>query len=348
MDVILLSWLEGSISKHQENCIRRTRIDLQPDFLGLYAVKYGLIEAKRDALRMISILKQESKKLINEADWIGESMKSKANDKIDSISALVAYDDEYLDENLTGRFFSNIDFDQKHFNKLSAQVSLTNSLGPISTMTILSSDSITASAYYITGTNQIVVFGPILAGVFYNPFRPWLVNFGTLGWIIAHEMAHAFSPDNMCFNRSDSDIEDQTESAYRNRTKCLIDLYDGRKLGGVDAQLNGLGTLNENFPDIIATKLISRVFSSEGKARDESLDQLIEGFDTQQLYWLSLANALCGDLRSIAVEKQFDVKTHSPTYFRVNVPFANTREFSNAFQCPVGTVMNPKQRCEFS
>lgn len=37
--------------------------------------------------------------------------------------------------------------------------------------------------------------------------------------------------------------------------------------------------------------------------------------------------------------------THSPSQFRANVPLMNSKDFAAAFKCPVGSKMNPKEKC---
>lgn len=37
---------------------------------------------------------------------------------------------------------------------------------------------------------------------------------------------------------------------------------------------------------------------------------------------------------------------HSPEKFRVNGPVSNMKEFSEDFECPEGSPMNPIEKCE--
>ena len=36
---------------------------------------------------------------------------------------------------------------------------------------------------------------------------------------------------------------------------------------------------------------------------------------------------------------------HSPAHARVVLPLANFNEFAKAFSCPIGSNMNPKDKC---
>ena len=45
------------------------------------------------------------------------------------------------------------------------------------------------------------------------------------------------------------------------------------------------------------------------------------------------------------MEQIFASDDHGPPEFRVNVPLSNSAEFSKDFNCPVGSKMNPINKC---
>ena len=65
-----------------------------------------------------------------------------------------------------------------------------------------------------------------------------------------------------------------------------------------------------------------------------------------QLFWLSAANTWCSKYRPKSLEQRIKTGAHSPGMFRVKGPFSNSREFSEDFQCKLGSGMNPVDKCE--
>ncbi|KIH44880.1 hypothetical protein ANCDUO_25087 [Ancylostoma duodenale] len=53
----------------------------------------------------------------------------------------------------------------------------------------------------------------------------------------------------------------------------------------------------------------------------------------------------CGHVTKDAAIRRILVDPHSPMRYRVNQVLANQPEFAAAFQCKVGTPMNPTERC---
>ena len=68
-------------------------------------------------------------------------------------------------------------------------------------------------------------------------------------------------------------------------------------------------------------------------------------YTPQQMFWISMANMWCTKTTREYME-QVIVENHAgPSEFRVNVPLANSAEFSKDFNCPVGSKMNPIKKC---
>ena len=70
----------------------------------------------------------------------------------------------------------------------------------------------------------------------------------------------------------------------------------------------------------------------------------VGNYTPDQLFFIRYGQQFCAKhnsktrLSDLAIGK-------SPEPFRVNVPLSNLNEFSKAFNCPIGSAMNPKDKC---
>ena len=68
-------------------------------------------------------------------------------------------------------------------------------------------------------------------------------------------------------------------------------------------------------------------------------------YNPQQMFWISAANTYCSKYRPEYVKNVISIGEHGPDEFRVIGTFSNMKEFSNDFNCPIGSRMNPKNKC---
>ena len=80
--------------------------------------------------------------------------------------------------------------------------------------------------------------------------------------------------------------------------------------------------------------------------RDEE-DSTLPGlpFNRRQLFWLAYGNAWCKKVSTEALEQSIETDRHSPSQWRVRGTVMNSEEFARDFECPVGSPMNPEQKC---
>ena len=101
--------------------------------------------------------------------------------------------------------------------------------------------------------------------------------------------------------------------------------------------MNGKLTLGENLADLGGLKL------ALGLAR-KSAPAVAE---TDRQFFLSFAQAWCGDIRPELLRVITKVDPHSPAKWRVNGPLSNMSDFANAFSCRAGDAMvrPPEKQC---
>lgn len=64
-----------------------------------------------------------------------------------------------------------------------------------------------------------------------------------------------------------------------------------------------------------------------------------------QLFFLNYAQIWCGSMRPEDALSKLRSSVHSPGVIRVLGPLSNSKEFSDAYDCPTGSPMNPTNKC---
>ncbi|VDO49166.1 unnamed protein product [Haemonchus placei] len=64
-----------------------------------------------------------------------------------------------------------------------------------------------------------------------------------------------------------------------------------------------------------------------------------------QLFFLNYAQIWCGTMNDKEAVRKLRTSEHSPGPIRVKGPLSNSLDFANAFNCPVGSPMNPRHKC---
>lgn len=110
-------------------------------------------------------------------------------------------------------------------------------------------------------------------------------------------------------------------------------------------QINGKNTQGENIADNGGIK--EAYFAYNEWEKQNGQEPRLPGlqFTSQQMFWLSAANVWCNKYRPEALKSRIVTDVHSPGEFRVIGPMSNMPEFSNDFNCPVGSMMNPVKKC---
>lgn len=89
-------------------------------------------------------------------------------------------------------------------------------------------------------------------------------------------------------------------------------------------------------------------FSDNWVSRSGDDEKLLPGLEytQRQLFWVSAANVWCAKYRPKALKLRVLTGVHAPDMFRVRGPFSNMAEFARDFQCPLGSPMNPRAKCQ--
>lgn len=313
------------------------------------------VEAKTMALDMIKDLQESFNELLDDLDWMDEETKQVAKEKNDFISPKIGYpeqvmNDTYLEEryvNLTyyrDKYFENMLEDRlqrfhKSFRDLRKPYDKKKWEGTPSTV----------NAFYSPVKNQIMFPAGILQPPFFSMTYPKSINYGGIGVVIGHEITHGFDDRGRQYDKHGNLAQwwnDQAINNFKEKAQCVIDQYGNFTVEDINMNLNGVNTQGENIADNGGLKQAFKAYRN-WVARQGKEEPLLPGlgFTHNQLFFINFAQLWCVLTRDAALINRIRTGMHSPGRFRVIGSAQNSPEFAKAFNCPVGSYMNPKKKC---
>ncbi|DAZ95071.1 TPA: hypothetical protein N0F65_002965 [Lagenidium giganteum] len=167
----------------------------------------------------------------------------------------------------------------------------------------------------------------------YHPVR----NFGGLGSVVGHEITHGYDSSGRYY--------DETGSIRRCDQYSQFKLYDDK--GEYVINNNGTTTLSENIADNGGLKLARQGYKAFAKEHPD----LLKGFDLtddeiEKLFFISLGQLYCENSNAEQITTNVLTDNHSIGSARLNGMMMNNKGFSEVFQCPAGSAMNPETKCD--
>lgn len=306
---------------------------VMPEYIGqIYAEKYFTEEAKQDVLKMVEDIISVYKNRINNLTWMSDETKQKAIRKLDTMEIKIGYPDNwdtYLDdvqiksESDGGSYFENMlsvaEGSKEELSKLQGT--------PVD-KTEWAMYPYTVNACYVATSNDITFPAAILQPPMYDVNASYEENLGSIGYIIAHEITHAFDNNGAKFDESGNATDWWTAEDYEAFEKLcenMVAFYDGcESVPGI--AMNGKLTLSENVADQGAVQCITEVVSG------------LENPDYKALY-RSMANAWASTRTREYADYASKIDVHSDEKLRVNRVVVNCEEFYKAFDIKEGDGM---------
>ncbi|MDO4225731.1 MAG: M13 family metallopeptidase, partial [Bergeyella zoohelcum] len=299
--------------------------------------------AKAEMETMISYLKKSYKKHIEELDWMSAETKVKALEKLSKFSVKVAYPDKWEDYSKLNiekgaSLYENLQkVTEWEYNKtLAEEVNkpVDKSKWGMTPQTV--------NAYYSPLNNEIVFPAAILQAPFFDFKADPAVNFGGIGAVIGHEIAHGFDDGGAKYDGNGNLNNWWTEQDQKNfevKVKQLADQYS--KYEPVKGSfVNGIFTSGENIADLAGVAIGYDALQMYLKDKGEVAP--ISGYTQDQRFFLSWATVW----RTKSTEKYMinQVKTdpHTPGYFRAFGPLVNVDAWYKAFDVKEGDKLYKK------
>ncbi|KAJ6217058.1 hypothetical protein RDWZM_008215 [Blomia tropicalis] len=168
--------------------------------------------------------------------------------------------------------------------------------------------------------------------------------------IIGHEITHGFDGFGRQFDPT-GQLKNwwnhATSQMFEEKSQCIVDQYNKYYSPEVDMYVNGMNTQDENIADNGGVGLAYRAYKKEYDNRPEQEPLLpLFNYTIGQLFWISYGMVNCEKVNNEMLKLNIQLDPHTPNRFRLNGVVSNSYEFANDFACPIGTPMNPKQKCK--
>lgn len=312
----------------------------------LYVDEKFPAEAKQKAEAMIDNVILAFKNRINKLEWMTDSTKVKAIEKLDKFTVKIGYPDEFKD-------YSDLDVspDKSYYENMLA-VSEWNfrddlkKIGKPVDKTEWGMSPQTVNAYFNPLFNEIVFPAAILQPPFYNYKADAAVNYGGIGAVIGHEISHAFDDSGARFD-ADGNLKnwwtDKDKKEFERRGNQLAEFYSNIKV--LDTlPINGKFTLGENIGDLGG--VLGAYDGLQMHYEDNGRPDKIQGFTPEQRFFMSWATVWRTKIRDEALRTQIKTDPHSPGQIRGYAPLQHVDAFYETFDIKPehDLYIDPKER----
>lgn len=303
----------------------------------MYVEKYFPAAAKERMVQLVKNLQTALGERIRNLEWMGDSTKIKAIEKLNSFYVKVGYPDKWRD--YTGL---NIEKDSYWANvKRATEFELDYMLSKAGKSVDRDEWGMTpqtVNAYYNPTTNEICFPAGILQYPFFDMNADDAFNYGAIGVVIGHEMTHGFDDQGRQFDK-DGNLKDwwtaEDAKRFEERAQVMVNFFDSiQVLPGLNA--NGSLTLGENIADHGGLQVSFQAFKNATK--DAPL-LVKDGFTPEQRFFLSYAGVWAGNIRDEQIRLQTKSDPHSLGRWRVNGALPQIGAWYDAFGIKEGDPM---------
>uniref|UniRef100_A0A182T4S6 Neprilysin, neutral endopeptidase 1 n=1 Tax=Anopheles maculatus TaxID=74869 RepID=A0A182T4S6_9DIPT len=342
-----------------KNCVTQVNANMGMAVGAMFVRRYFDENSKRDTLTMTHELQEAFREILDRTSWIDAPTRRLAEQKVNAMSLRIGYPDFILDTSqLNARYATLTIHPDRYFeNTLNVLSHIRRTdqekLGQAVNKTAWHTAPAVVNAYYSRNKNQIMFPAGILQPPFYHRHLPKAINYGGIGVVIGHELTHGFDDKGRLFDR-DGNLyrwwSDQAIEAFHERAACLVQQYSRYTIDEVGVQLDGENTQGENIAD---NGGIKQAFLAYNKWLAAQTDRRVLEAETlpglnvtrTQLFFLNFAQIWCGAMRPEATRNKLKTAVHSPGRFRVIGTLSNSEDFAREYNCPVGSFMNPADKC---
>ncbi len=295
----------------------------------LYTEYYCSEELKEDIESMIDRYLDYYEKMLSEVDWLSEETRNNAIEKLKSIKGHSAYPEKHNDySELT---LSDLVKDGSYLEMIARINSFKEGILKKTLKTKKNTEywvedeklgASTINAFYEPSSNDIFICNGLLVSMGYDINWSDEEKLATLGFVVGHELSHAFDPTGAKYDK-DGNVNlwwsEEELSTFETKAKKLSDYMSQIKPeNGSDEYVNGDKVRNETVADITGLKATLFI------AQNESNFDYDKFFKTYSNLWARV------ELPSYQIYLM-SVDVHALCYLRTNVVVQQFQEFYDTY-----------------
>ena len=311
----------------------------------LYVEKYFPASSKERMITLVRNLQIALGERIDAQDWMSDSTKAVAHEKLDAFYVKIGYPDKWRDysklvidpskslfENnmAISRFFLE-DMIERKYKK------------PVDNTEWFMTPQ-TVNAYYNPTTNEICFPAGILQYPFFDMSADDAFNYGAIGVVIGHEMTHGFDDQGRQFDKDGNFTDWWAEGdadKFKAHVQVISDFFDSIKVLP-DLNANGALTLGENIADHGGLMVAYQAFKNATK--DAPLET-VNGYTPDQRFFMAYAGVWAGNIRDEEIRNRTKSDSHALSRWRVNGTLPHIDAWYDAFCITEGDALYlPKEK----
>ncbi len=295
----------------------------------MYVEKYFPAAAKERMAQLVKNLQTSLGERIRNLEWMGDSTKMKAIEKLNAFYVKVGYPDkwrDYTDLHVEkDSYWANI----RRADRFKQAYMLGKAGQPVDRDEWHMTPQ-TVNAYYNPTTNEICFPAGILQYPLFDMNADDAFNYGAIGVVIGHEMTHGFDDEGRQFDK-DGNLADwwtpEDAERFKERAQVMVDFFDNIEvLPGLHG--NGSLTLGENIADHGGLQVAFQAFRH---ATEDAPLEVKDGFTPEQRFFLAYAGVSAGNNRDEQIRLNTKSDPHSIGQWRVNGALPQIAAWYDAF-----------------
>jgi len=322
-----------------ERVVKQTDRSLGELIGQVYVSEYLPKGTKEKLMEIGTSIKDVYAERIKKLDWMSETTKIKALQKLNTIVMKVGYPDKWKDMNSM-----NIDRSSYLKNVMSANKWEFNYMiakyGKPVDRTEWNMEPQTYNAYYNASNNEIVVPGcNIIVPGYERKLADDAILYSVIGGsTFGHEITHGFDDQGSKYddlgNLNNWWTSDDSTKFYT-KTKMIVKQFNNY-IAVESLHINGELTQGENIADLGGIMMGYEAFKKTAQYKNH---EFVAGLDPDKRFFMGYALAWMVNERPEAISNQIKSDEHAPAKYRVVGPLTNMPEFYATFGIKQGDKM---------